>query len=177
MGSVSAAALLVLGMVAFANYKNGTLPDWLRAKFLNAAAPPPDGPAPAMDDVSGGGDWEGGPAGPAGKAHLGGAPLVWVRPNVKMAATAAVALRRAEARLGRQIRIGNAYRGPDEQRRLANAKPGLAAPQGKSYHERGLAMDLVNENGEDVRRALEAENWRQFSRAKEPWHWSYGVTG
>lgn len=39
MESASFAILLVLGLVAFANYRNGTLGDWLRAKVFNAADP------------------------------------------------------------------------------------------------------------------------------------------
>lgn len=47
MESVSGAVLLVLAMVAFANYRNGTLGPWLKAKFLNAASP--------LDPAPGGG--------------------------------------------------------------------------------------------------------------------------
>ncbi len=39
MDSLASAALLFLGLIAFNNYKNGTLPDWLKSKFLNAGAP------------------------------------------------------------------------------------------------------------------------------------------
>jgi murein DD-endopeptidase MepM/ murein hydrolase activator NlpD len=48
METVSRSILIFFGMVLFANYKNGTLGDWLKAKFFNAAAPLP---------VVGGGDW------------------------------------------------------------------------------------------------------------------------
>jgi murein DD-endopeptidase MepM/ murein hydrolase activator NlpD len=37
--SFSFAALVVIGMIAFGNYRNGKLGDWLGAKFLNKAAP------------------------------------------------------------------------------------------------------------------------------------------
>lgn len=40
MGDFSTVALIVLGLVAFNNYRNGTLGTWLKAKFFNAAAPP-----------------------------------------------------------------------------------------------------------------------------------------
>src|SRR4051794_31465235 len=39
MESFSFAALVVVGMIAFTNYRNGKLGDWLGAKFLNRAAP------------------------------------------------------------------------------------------------------------------------------------------
>lgn len=35
MENLSTAALIVLGLVAFNNYRSGTLPQWLRAKFFN----------------------------------------------------------------------------------------------------------------------------------------------
>lgn len=39
MDTFASAALLFLGLIAFNNYKNGTLPEWLKAKFLNSGAP------------------------------------------------------------------------------------------------------------------------------------------
>lgn len=39
MDSFASGLLMFFGLVAFANYKNGTLGDWLKAKFLNAGAP------------------------------------------------------------------------------------------------------------------------------------------
>lgn len=45
MESVSAGVLLVLALVAFANYRNRTLGPWLRAKFFNE--PPGGEPRPA----------------------------------------------------------------------------------------------------------------------------------
>lgn len=50
MDTFSQAALVVLAMVLFANYRNGTLGDWLKAKFLNKGAPAPGG------DIWGGSD-------------------------------------------------------------------------------------------------------------------------
>lgn len=42
METVSFSILVVLAMVVFSNFANGTLGDWLSAKFLNAAAPTRD---------------------------------------------------------------------------------------------------------------------------------------
>jgi murein DD-endopeptidase MepM/ murein hydrolase activator NlpD len=50
MDSVSGGVLVLLAMVAFNNFKNGTLGDWFRAKFLNQTAK-----TPAGDPVQGGG--------------------------------------------------------------------------------------------------------------------------
>jgi murein DD-endopeptidase MepM/ murein hydrolase activator NlpD len=47
METFSRAVLILIGMVLFANYKNGTLGDWLKAKFFNAGSPL----------TPGGGDW------------------------------------------------------------------------------------------------------------------------
>lgn len=54
MESLSFAFLVVLALIAVNNYRRGTLPDWLRGKFLNAGDPPP---APQVQDsaFSGGG--------------------------------------------------------------------------------------------------------------------------
>lgn len=49
MDSVSSGILVVLGLVAFNNFKNGTLGDWFKAKFFNQTS---GGAAPA---TSGGG--------------------------------------------------------------------------------------------------------------------------
>ncbi len=39
MDTFATGALIVLALILFGNYRQGTLGDWLRAKFLNAAAP------------------------------------------------------------------------------------------------------------------------------------------
>jgi murein DD-endopeptidase MepM/ murein hydrolase activator NlpD len=44
MDTLSSGVLVILALVAFNNYKNGTLPHWLRAKFFNQT---PGDPAPA----------------------------------------------------------------------------------------------------------------------------------
>lgn len=82
METFSGAALLILGMVAFANYRNKSLGPWLKAKFLNAGAPD-------MQDTPGGGDFApsdgtGSGSGTAprviGSTGLGGALGALVRP-------------------------------------------------------------------------------------------------
>lgn len=53
MESLSTVVLAVLGMVVFNNYRNGTLPDWLKAKFFNAGAPSPSSQADASTSGAG----------------------------------------------------------------------------------------------------------------------------
>lgn len=72
MDTFSEIALLVLGLVVFTNYKNGTLGDWFRSKFLNAAAPKPEGSAAWPDGLSGG---DFGPPEAGGAAWKPGNPL------------------------------------------------------------------------------------------------------
>lgn len=55
METASRAILLVLFLIAFGNYKRGTLPDWLRAKFFNSAAPKPEGRSAGLDGLDFGG--------------------------------------------------------------------------------------------------------------------------
>lgn len=55
METLSRVILLVLFLVAFGNYKRGTLPDWLRAKFWNTAAPKPEVSPAGLDGLDFGG--------------------------------------------------------------------------------------------------------------------------
>jgi murein DD-endopeptidase MepM/ murein hydrolase activator NlpD len=59
----SQAALVLLLMVAFNNYRNGTLGDWLKAKFLNKGAPAPAGDVWGPGADYGGGEFDTGGGG------------------------------------------------------------------------------------------------------------------
>lgn len=60
METFSGIALLFLGMIAFLRFRDGTLGDWLKAKFFNAGAP---APANLRTPTSGVGGSEGGVVG------------------------------------------------------------------------------------------------------------------
>jgi hypothetical protein len=87
--------------------------------------------------------------------------------------------------LGQPIVVTGAYRSEAQQADLYRRKPGLAAPPGSSYHERGLAIDINTSayGGTDspqfhrVVEVLESLGWHFFSPSGEPWHASYLVTG
>jgi hypothetical protein len=87
--------------------------------------------------------------------------------------------------LGRPIAITTAYRTEAQQAALYRDKPGLAAPPGSSYHERGLAIDIDTSayggaGSPQFRRVvevLEGLGWSFFDPAREPWHASYSVVG
>jgi murein DD-endopeptidase MepM/ murein hydrolase activator NlpD len=80
--SVAELVALVLLMVVFVNWRNGTLGEWVRAKFFNAAAPKPEEPSIAerfgewVSDFFSGGTIpkEGGPFVP--KPDVGPTPAV-----------------------------------------------------------------------------------------------------
>jgi hypothetical protein len=92
---------------------------------------------------------------------------------------------RASLALGAPIRVTDSYRNHAQQAAAYANKPGLAAPPGSSYHERGLAIDVDGDayGGygsaafRKVAEALEALGWHRFDPAREPWHFSYRVTG
>jgi D-alanyl-D-alanine dipeptidase len=92
---------------------------------------------------------------------------------------------RASLALGAPIQVTDSYRSHAQQAAAYARKPGLAAPPGSSYHERGLAIDVDGDayggyGSEAFRRVaetLEALGWHRFDPAREPWHFSYRVTG
>jgi hypothetical protein len=92
---------------------------------------------------------------------------------------------RASLALGAPIRVTDSYRSHAQQAAAYARKPGLAAPPGSSYHERGLAIDVDGDayggyGSEAFRRVaetLEALGWHRFDPIREPWHFSYRVTG
>jgi hypothetical protein len=91
----------------------------------------------------------------------------------------------AATELGRPIVVTDAYRSEAQQAAAYASKPGIAAPPGHSYHERGLAIDINGSayGGYDspqyrrVVEVLESLGWSFFDPSGEPWHASYGVTG
>lgn len=87
------------------------------------------------------------------------------------------ALIREGAKAGVQIRIGNGFRTRAQQAALYKQKPHLAAPPGRSNHEKGLAADLVYGPGAQ---SWAIENAGRFGlrfpmlggkgKKNEPWH-------
>ena len=91
----------------------------------------------------------------------------------------------AAAALGGPIPVTDAYRSEAQQAAAYQNKPGLAAPPGHSYHERGLAIDInpTAYGGYDspqyrrVVEVLQGLGWSFFDPSGEPWHASYRVVG
>ena len=73
--------------------------------------------------------------------------------------------------------ITDNYRTYAQQVQAKLDKPTLAATPGKSQHERGNAIDVAMPISVATTQALLGAGWRQFNARKEPWHFSYGVTG
>lgn len=89
----------------------------------------------------------------------------------------AAAFKRAEARYGAPIRITDSYRSRAQQAQCHKAKPTLCAPAGRSDHEDGDAVDVVDPNGKVIQSLMD----EGFVRARcdsdgcdEPWHFSRG---
>lgn len=78
----------------------------------------------------------------------------------------------------RELRmITDSFRNYAAQAAAYQNKPGLAAPPGQSYHGQGLAIDAGWWTDHGLGSLLTAADWNQFDSGKEPWHYSYGVTG
>jgi len=76
--------------------------------------------------------------------------------------------------------LTSSYRTEAQQASLYASKPGLAAAPGTSLHQQGLAIDVDTgwlSAHPEARAWLLAHGWHQFDAGKEPWHFSYGVTG
>lgn len=99
--------------------------------------------------------------------------------------TAMASFQEASRILGAPIRVTDSYRSHEQQAAAYARKPGLAAPPGSSYHERGLAIDVdgdayggyASAAFRRVVEALESLGWHRFDPQGEPWHFSYLVTG
>lgn len=66
------------------------------------------------------------------------------------------------------LSLTSGYRTHDEQARLYAQKPNLAAPPGRSNHERGMAADIAGNL--DCAHARAAEFGLRFPMDYEPWH-------
>lgn len=116
----------------------------------------------------GGGFVPGQVSGPAGRPSGNIVPVVGQKGHFLDAAAAA-------SLQGIPVRLTDSFRTNAQQADLYRRKPGLAAKPGRSLHEKGLAIDVAN--WREVRHLLLAAGWKQFNAKKEPWHFSYGVTG
>jgi septal ring factor EnvC (AmiA/AmiB activator) len=77
--SFSGVALLLLAMVVFANYRNGTLGGWLKAKFLNRAP----GPTGDWNQPAQGGDFPAASGGTGGVVRRESSPSTWLGRLIK----------------------------------------------------------------------------------------------
>lgn len=113
------------------------------------------------------------PNSPKGRKLLETYKGVTLQPNALLSLIAAD--RATKGNLFGMGAIGS-YRSMAEQRRVYAQKPGLAAPPGQSYHQKGLAID-AGDLSKQVQKYLLHHGWNQFSRSTEPWHYSYNWTG
>jgi hypothetical protein len=81
------------------------------------------------------------------------------------------ALRAYSAGIGRDLTVGSGFRTRAEQAALYRAKPGLAAPPGRSHHEQGLAADISPQlGGTKLGNPAAARYGLRFPMSWEPWH-------
>lgn len=127
----------------------------------------------------------GGPAAPPGRGIFGndqvdvlmpGDPRLVDRFGVTLARPAMRSLADVLQSIGYHGDAGGGYRTPAEQAALRASKPGLAAPEGSSFHQEGIAIDLASalQNAQTFA-ALRRAGWNQLEG--EPWHWTYGAYG
>lgn len=120
-----------------------------------------------------------------GNAHIGGEPLVRHR-GVLVGLTLWRVLQEAEQTFG-PIWITDGYRSNAQQATLKKKKPNLAAAAGKSFHERGLAIDVnLQKSGLTGARLNQFGSYMQdhgfawgryFKGKKEDWHFGFGEGG
>jgi hypothetical protein len=113
------------------------------------------------------------PSSPKGRQLLETYKGVTLQPNALLSL-----IKADKATPGHLFSMGQigSYRSMAEQRRVYAQKPGLAAPPGTSYHQKGLAIDFGGAS-QAVQNYLRHHGWNQFSRSTEPWHYSYHWTG
>lgn len=98
--------------------------------------------------------------------------------SVTLVSSALAAYVNAVKCYGRAIPLTSSYRSYEDQARLYQQKPGVAAPPGTSLHERGLAIDVnTGSLNNSVINCLKQAGFFQGSSFGEPWHFSYGVRG
>ncbi len=95
----------------------------------------------------------------------------------KLAPAAAASFAAAEAQTGGRIAVTDSFRSSAQQADCHRRKPDLCAPAGRSCHEKGIAVDVVDMRNQRVIDALTANGWVRYDPAREPWHYSYGVRG
>lgn len=124
--------------------------------------------APAVDN-SGGNDLE---------------PKVLVPINgrgMKLAPNAAGGFQYAETLYGQEIPLTGAFRTYQQEYDGWLREPGrfVRPTKTQGYHVQGLAIDVDSSVQDDpsLIAALTQAGWVQFSHAKDPPHWSYGVRG
>jgi hypothetical protein len=102
--------------------------------------------------------------------------------NVRLVPEAMDAFRQAEASVGHEIDVVQSYRSCREQRlaceRICGSRtgcPGLCAPPGLSWHQRGLAIDVTQEMLDEpgVISALEEAGWCHSVPESDPGHFSF----
>jgi hypothetical protein len=116
----------------------------------------------------------------AGVSHITGEGLVYIgQGNHRLTVAAAKGFWGAEDLIGSPIWVTDSYRSASVQADVAKRKPGLAVAQGKSFHERGAAVDVNTNMGDvwvgNVRNALVRNGW--YTISNERWHLSFGKAG
>lgn len=103
-------------------------------------------------------------------------PRLVSRYGVTLARPAMRSLAEVLQSLGYRGDAGGGYRTSAEQAALRAAKPGLAAPEGGSFHQEGIAIDLAAAlQNPRAFNALRQAGWNQLEG--EPWHWTFGTYG
>jgi len=105
--------------------------------------------------------------------------LVVIAGGHKLAPAAAAAYNAASSVYGKPIPITGAYRSLAAQATAYASDSDRFAPPDKSWHPKGLAIDVHSSYMNDPRLilALSGTGWQQSGLPKEPWHWSYGGRG
>lgn len=112
-----------------------------------------------------------------GKAHIGGTPLT----NWNGVPVGTPVYQTLAGWKGKPVKLTDGYRSAQQQATLAAQKPGLAAPVGSSFHERGLAID-VDYSGwsqseiDSFVKYMKSQGYTwggDFRTKNEPWHFGY----
>lgn len=96
-------------------------------------------------------------------------------PGFFLARGAAIAAEAAVAECGDVPRVTSAWRSTEKQAELyalyLAGKGNLAAPPGKSKHERGMALDARGTSAWEA--AMTRRGWKRPISDVEPWHWEF----
>ena len=105
------------------------------------------------------------------------------RSGITLTPEAMAAFRRAEDLAGREIDVVESYRSCRRQARVCTricgdrrGCPGMCAPPGLSWHQRGAAIDITEAMlaTPGVTEALERAGWCQAVPENDPGHFSFG---